>query len=125
MPSMKRTYLKKANPRVKPVAGSATDVPGIVRNVIDSIRKEGDAAVRRHSNTFDRWSPQSFKLSEAEIEHIMSQVPEQIINDIKTVQANVRKFATAQKESIRDFELEMTPGVFLGQKNNPIDSVGA
>lgn len=48
----------------------------------------------------------------------------QIIKDIHSVQKNVRKFAQAQRDSIRDFEIEMEPGVFLGQKNNPIEKVG-
>ncbi|CAI4212667.1 unnamed protein product [Parascedosporium putredinis] len=123
---MPRTYLKKSDPQVTPNGGSPTfDVSTIVKGVIDSIRSEGDDAVRRYSEQFDKWSPASFKLSQAEIEHAISQCSEQVITDIKQVQANVRKFATAQKDSIKEFELEMAPGVFLGQKNNPIDSVGA
>ncbi|KAM0277825.1 hypothetical protein ACHAQH_005529 [Verticillium albo-atrum] len=55
----------------------------------------------------------------------MAQVPDQVVKDIKEVQANVRKFAEAQKESIKEFEVEISPGVVLGHKNNPIDSVGA
>lgn len=122
---MSPTYLKKATGAAKPTNGSPADVPSIVKEVIDSIRLEGDAAVRRYSEKFDRWSPVSFKLSKREVEHAISQVPAQTIEDIKTVQANVRAFAVAQRESLKDFEVEMTPGVFLGQKNNPINSVGA
>ncbi|KAK1767554.1 putative histidinol dehydrogenase protein [Phialemonium atrogriseum] len=122
---MSPTYLKKATGAAKPTNGSPADVPSIVKEVIDSIRLEGDAAVRRYSEKFDRWSPGSFKLSKLEVEHAISQVPAQTIEDIKTVQANVRAFAVAQRESLKDFEVEMTPGVFLGQKNNPINSVGA
>ncbi|KAH8688410.1 histidinol dehydrogenase [Ilyonectria robusta] len=122
---MPRTYLKKATPPVKPASGSAADVPTIVKGAIDTIRAEGDAAVRRYSEKFDKWTPQSFKLSESEIQYAISQVPAQVIEDIKTVQSNVRKFAVAQKDSIKDFELEMAPGVILGQRNNPIESVGA
>ncbi|KAK7414031.1 hypothetical protein QQX98_007063 [Neonectria punicea] len=122
---MPRTYLKKATPPVKPASGSSADVPTIVKGVIDTIRSEGDAAVRQYSEKFDKWSPKSFKLSESEIQHAISQVSPQIIDDIKTVQANVRKFAVAQKDSLKDFELEMAPGVILGQRNNPIESVGA
>ncbi|KAK0384833.1 hypothetical protein NLU13_7311 [Sarocladium strictum] len=126
---MARTYLKKPAAAEAPKTNGSSpslDVPGIVKGVIDSIRTEGDSAVRRYSEQFDKWSPASgFRLSVAEIEKIISQVPEQVIQDIKTVQANVRKFAEAQRETVKDFELEISPGVFLGQKNNPIESVGA
>ncbi|KAM0558069.1 hypothetical protein ACHAPJ_005236 [Fusarium lateritium] len=125
---MTRTYLKRpsgSDSAGKITNGSKPDVVGIVKGVIDSIREEGDEAVRRYSEQFDKWSPSSFKLSKKDIEKVMTQVPEQTIQDIKTVQSNVRKFAEAQLNSIKEFELEMAPGVFLGQKNNPIDSVGA
>ncbi|RYP00589.1 hypothetical protein DL764_006463 [Monosporascus ibericus] len=123
---MARTYLKKATAgSAIPANQSSVDVPGIVKGVIDTIRRDGDAAVRQYSEKFDNWSPESFKLSKAEIEHAISQVPAQIIQDIKDVQANVRRFALAQKQSLQDFEIETAPGVFLGQRNNPISSVGA
>ncbi|KAK4041500.1 histidinol dehydrogenase-domain-containing protein [Parachaetomium inaequale] len=112
-------------PTGRPTGASYADVPTIVQGVIDSIRSEGDAAVRRYSEKFDSWTPTSFKLSQADIDHAISQVPPQVIADIKTVQASVRTFALAQKESLKEFELEITPGVFLGQKNNPIEAVGA
>lgn len=99
-------------------------VATIVKNVIDDIRINGDSAVRSYSGRFDKWSPKSFKLSQEDIESVISKVDAQIIEDIKTVQANVRKFAEAQKDSLKDFELEISPGVFLGQKNNPIKNVG-
>jgi histidinol dehydrogenase len=101
------------------------DVHAVVKDVIDSVRNQGDAAVRTYSERFDKWTPPSFKLSQAEIESAMSAVSQQTIEDIKQVQHNVRTFAQAQRESIRDFELEIAPGVHLGQKNNPIDAVGA
>ncbi|CAI7676497.1 unnamed protein product [Penicillium pancosmium] len=101
------------------------DTPAIVRGVINDIRANGDAAVRQYSEKFDKWSPASFKLSQEEIQEIISSVPKQIIDDIKQVQENVRTFARAQKDSIKEFELEIRPGVHLGQKNVPINSVGA
>lgn len=122
---MSPSYLKKSTGPAKAANGSPADVPKIVKEVIDTIRLQGDAAVRHYSEKFDRWSPASFKLSKEEVEHAISQVPAQTIEDIKTVQANVRAFAVAQRESLKDFEIETAPGVFLGQKNNPINSVGA
>ncbi|CAK7221833.1 hypothetical protein SBRCBS47491_004663 [Sporothrix bragantina] len=123
---MTRTYLKKATPvTATATTSSPVDVPAIVRSVIDDIRRDGDAAVRTYSVKFDKWSPASFKLSAAEIDDIVATVPQQTLNDIRTVQANVRRFAEAQRESLKDFEIETSPGVFLGQRNNPVQSVGA
>jgi histidinol dehydrogenase len=101
------------------------DTTSIVRDVIDNIRAKGDAAVRTYSEKFDKWSPASFKLSQKEIQDIISTVPQQVLDDIKQVQHNVRTFALAQKASIKEFEMEIRPGVHLGQKNIPINSVGA
>lgn len=103
----------------------AVDKAGIVRGVIDDIRANGDKAVRVYSEKFDKWSRASFKLSQEEIDNIIATVPQQIIDDIKEVQENVRKFALAQRNSIKDFEVETKPGVFLGQKSIPIQNVGA
>lgn len=106
-------------------SSTTTDVPTIVKSVIDDVRANGDSAVRQYSERFDRWSPASFKLSQADIEAAIVQVPEQTIRDIKEAQANVRGFALAQKDSQKDFEVELRPGVRLGQKNVPINRVGA
>ncbi len=107
-------------------AGEAhADVPTIVASVIDSIRTSCDTALRSYSKKFDNWSPPSFKLSKDEIEEIVKGLPAQVIMDIKEVQQNVKTFAEAQRKSLREFEIEIQPGVFLGQKNIPINSVGA
>lgn len=104
---------------------STVDTSAVVRGVINDIRANSDKAVRTYSEKFDKWSPESFKLSPDEIQQIISTVPQQIIDDIKQVQENVRTFALAQRASLKDFELEIRPGVHLGQKNIPINSVGA
>ncbi|KAL1641680.1 hypothetical protein SLS58_005958 [Diplodia intermedia] len=104
---------------------SSDKVSQIVRGVIDDIRQNGDAAVRAYSEKFDNWSPASFKLSAEQIRDSISQVSPQTIADIKQAQHNVRAFAEAQRASIKDFEVEIQPGVFLGQRNNPISSAGA
>lgn len=113
----------KPDHKSKPSAPSL-DVPAIVRGVIEDIRQNGDAAVRQYSEKFDKWSPESFKLSAKDIDEIIGTVPEQIIADIKTVQSNVRKFAEAQKATLTEVEVETEPGVFLGHKNIPIQNVG-
>lgn len=122
---MMPNYLKTGSPSTAASSSSApTNVPSVVSSVIEDIRNNGDSAVRSYSKKFDKWSPPSFKLSLQEIKDIISSLPEQVIKDIKEVQCNVRTFAQAQKESLKEFELEIHPGVFLGQKNVPINSVG-
>lgn len=118
-------YLKsKAAPAVNN-GTAAVDVASIVRGVIEDIRIRGDEAVRKYSTQFDKLSPESFRLLAQQIKDIISTVSEQTIDDIKTVQNNVKTFALAQRESLKDFELKIRPGVFLGQKNIPIGAVGS
>ncbi len=116
--------LKSPVPHDEDVARLAS-VRATVTQVIADVRERGDAAVREYSATFDRWEPDSFRLSGAEIERIVATVPEQAIADIATVQGRVRTFAQHQRDSLRDFEVEMSPGVHLGQKNLPVAAVGA
>ncbi len=118
------TYLKKPDAVDKSIA-SNDEVKAVVSDVIADIRANGDAAVRKYSEKFDKWSPKSFRLSHAQIAEIVAGVPEQVIKDIEFVQTQVRNFATKQRESITDFEVETLPGVTLGQKNVPIQAVGA
>jgi sulfopropanediol 3-dehydrogenase len=89
------------------------------------IRERGDAAVREYSERFDGWSPDSFRLNHEEIEKIVAGVPDQTLDDIRTVQERVRRFAQHQKDSLQDFEVETEPGVFLGQRNIPVAASGA
>lgn len=105
--------------------GNAPNVASIVSSVIEDVRANGDTAIRHYSEKFDRWSPPSFKISKQDIQEIISKVPAQVILDIKEVQKNVRAFAEAQRKSLSEFELEIHPGVHLGQKNIPVNSVGA
>ncbi len=102
-----------------------SDVAEVVATVIDDVRQRGDDAVRHYSEKFDRWSPESFRLSPEEIDRIISTVPDEVLDDLRTVQANVRNFAQHQLASMRDFEVETQPGVFLGQKHLPIAATGA
>ncbi|KAL9943673.1 hypothetical protein D7B24_007254 [Verticillium nonalfalfae] len=117
-------YIKSAQRTSAGFAASSPEVATLVSNVISEIRTQGDAAVRKYSAKFDSWDRPSFKLSQKEIDEAIAQVSPQVISDIKEVQENVRKFALAQLASLTEFELEIQPGVFLGQKNNPINRVG-
>jgi sulfopropanediol 3-dehydrogenase len=96
-----------------------------VAEVIADVRANGDDAVRRYSEKFDSWSPESFRLSEDDVERIIARVPDQVVEDIRTVQDNVRRFAQHQRDSLHDFEVETMPGVFLGQRTMPVDAAGA
>ncbi len=100
-------------------------VSDTVRTILADISSRGDEAVREYSAKFDKWTPESFRLSLEQIEEIIAGVPEQVLTDIKTVQANVRRFAQAQRDTLVDFEIETQPGVHLGQRQIPIAAVGA
>ncbi|MEO6712281.1 MAG: histidinol dehydrogenase [Mycobacteriales bacterium] len=107
------------------VTAGREQVAETVRQIIAEVRERGDAAVREYSDQFDRWSPESFRLDAAAIERIIAGLPSQVIEDIATVQANVRRFAELQRQSMSEFEIETAPGVHLGQKHVPIRSAGA
>ncbi|PWY94370.1 histidinol dehydrogenase 1 [Aspergillus sclerotioniger CBS 115572] len=118
-------YLKSRSQTTNQSTSSQVDVSTVVKGVIDDVRADGDLAVRKYSEKFDNWSPASFKLSQSDIDASIAACPQQTIEDIKEVQRNVRAFAQAQRDFIQDFEYEIQPGVYLGQKNLPINSVGA
>lgn len=99
-------------------------VKEIVENIISDIEKRGDEAVSQYSGQFDKWTPKSFRMSREEIDACYEQLTEQEISDIKWAQKQVRNFATIQRESMKDVEVETLPGVVLGHKNIPVDSVG-
>lgn len=121
---MSTTYLKSA-PGKAGRASTNDQVRQTVTGVIADIRDRGDAAVREYSERFDKWSPDSFKLGSEEIDKIISTLPQQTIDDIKTVQDRVRGFARHQRDSLADFEVETEPGVFLGQRSIPVARAGA
>ena len=102
-----------------------TDVADSVRSIIADIRESGDEAVRRYAEKFDNWSPESFRLDDAQIEQIMATLDPQVIDDIVFVQNQVRNFAQVQRDSLVDVEVETLPGVFLGQKHVPVQAAGA
>lgn len=117
------TYLKRGatEDETEAAAGKVRD---IVTDILSRIGKEGDAAVRHYSETFDKYSPESFRLSDAEIQACVDSLDEQTITDIKFAQTQIRKFAEAQLASLQDVEIETIPGVRLGHKNIPIENVG-
>ncbi|MEO1550442.1 MAG: histidinol dehydrogenase, partial [Pseudomonadota bacterium] len=117
------TYLKTG----KAEADRAEDdqkVRAIVEAALAEIDTDGDAAVRRFSEKFDSFSPESFRLSQDQIEDLIAQVSPQDMADIQFAQDQVMAFARAQRASMTDIEVEPMPGVILGHKNIPVQSVG-
>ncbi|MBT7426799.1 MAG: histidinol dehydrogenase [Betaproteobacteria bacterium] len=105
-------------------AADVAEIRSVVEDILADIEKSGDKAVRSLSKRFDKWNPKDFKLSKAEIEDCMKSLSKQVIDDIKFAQAQVRNFAQIQRDALRDVEVETMPGVVLGHKNIPINSVG-
>jgi sulfopropanediol 3-dehydrogenase len=95
-----------------------------VEEILADIEARKDAAVRDLSQKFDNWSPQNFHLAPHEIERAISQVAKRDLDDIKFAQAQVRNFAHKQKNTMRDLEVETLPGVVLGHKHIPVNSIG-
>ncbi|MEM7254296.1 MAG: histidinol dehydrogenase [Pseudomonadota bacterium] len=100
-------------------------VRATVEGLLDDIDRRGDAAVREYSERFDKWTPESFRLERAEIERCYHELSARQIDDIKFAQTQIRNFATIQKGALRDVEEETMPGVVLGHKNIPVNSVGS
>ncbi len=105
-------------------AEDAARVKALVEAVLADIQARGDAAVREYSARFDKWSPAAFRLSQAEIEACFAQLTPRQVDDIRFAQAQVRGFAEHQRAALRDIEVETMPGIVLGHRNIPIDTVG-
>jgi len=105
-------------------ASDAQRVKATVEGILAEIEARGDAAVRELSATFDKWAPANFRLSQAEIEACIASLSAREIDDIKFAQAQIRGFALVQKAALQDVEVETMPGVVLGHKNIPVNSVG-
>ena len=99
-------------------------VKAIVEDTLGDIEARGDAAIRELSEKFDKYSPASFKLSDDEIKALIAEVSPRDLDDIRFAQDQVRQFAEAQRASMIDIEVETMPGVILGHKNIPVQSVG-
>src|SRR5260370_4628239 len=95
-----------------------------VESILAEVEARRDAAVRELSQKFDNWSPPSFKLIAPEIERAISQLRERDLDDIKFAQAQVRNFSQKQEETLRYLEVETLPGVVLGHRHIPVNSIG-
>jgi sulfopropanediol 3-dehydrogenase len=95
-----------------------------VESILAQVEERKDAAIRELSEKFDKWSPKDFHLSPAEVERAIAQVPKRDIEDIKFAQAQVRNFAQKQRDTMLDLEVETLPGVVLGHRHIPVNSIG-
>jgi sulfopropanediol 3-dehydrogenase len=96
----------------------------VVAGILADVEARGEAAIRDMSTKFDHWSPTKFRLTDDQIAEIVSSLRQQTIDDIKWAQTQVRRFANIQKSALQDIEVETIPGVILGHKNIPVNSVG-
>jgi len=116
-------YIKKGKSQTE-VAEADAKVRRIVEETLDDIAARGDAAVRQYSERFDEWSPSSFRLTPGEISECYERVPPATQDDIRFAQEQIGNFARVQRDALRDVEVETLPGVTLGHKNIPVNSVG-
>jgi len=115
--------LKSAKPESERAEDDAR-VRATVEAALGDISARSDAAVREMSQKFDSHAPESFRLSAEDIDIALSRVSKRDLEDICFAQAQVRNFAEKQREALRDIEVETLPGVVLGHKNIPANSVG-
>ncbi|MEI4261445.1 histidinol dehydrogenase [Roseovarius sp. D0-M9] len=116
-------YLKRGKSEAERSEDDAK-VRGIVESTLADIEARGDEAIRELSEKFDGYAPDDFRLTPSQIEAAMQKVTAQEMDDIKFAQKQIRRFAEAQRASMTDIEVETMPGVILGHKNIPVQSVG-
>lgn len=117
------SYLKQGK-SASQIRSEDLKVKTTVAKIIKDIDDGGDAAVRAYSESFDHWTPENFRLSPEEITSIVNRLPGEVRDDIRFAQKQIRFFAEQQLASVSDIEIETMPGVFLGHKNIPVNSVG-
>jgi sulfopropanediol 3-dehydrogenase len=117
------TWLKRGKPEAERAADDA-QVRATVESVLADISARGDAAVRDLSVKFDKYDPPAFRLTQSEIEAAVQKVAPRDIEDIRFAQTQIRRFAEVQRASMTDVEVETLPGVILGHRNIPVQSVG-
>ncbi|UWQ16836.1 histidinol dehydrogenase [Jannaschia sp. M317] len=116
-------YLKTSRPDTERAEDDAK-VRAIVEGTLADIEARGDLAVRDLSEKFDGYTPDAFRLTQDQIDALIAEVAPRDLEDIKFAQQQVRNFAQAQRDSMLDIEVETMPGVILGHKNIPVQSVG-
>ncbi|MBV9786406.1 MAG: histidinol dehydrogenase [Acidisphaera sp.] len=105
-------------------AGDDRKIRAIVEQLLNEIEQRGDAAVRELSVRFDRWEREDFRLTDQEIRDCLAELSTRDLDDIRFAQEQVRNFALHQRAALQDIEVETLPGVILGHRNIPVQSVG-
>jgi sulfopropanediol 3-dehydrogenase len=116
-------FLKRSKPESEKAEDDAK-VRTVVETTLADIAARGDVAVRELSQKYDKYQPQRFRLTGSEIEAAMNKVSTRDMDDIKFAQTQIRRFAEVQRDSMTDIEVETLPGVILGHRNIPVQSVG-
>ena len=116
-------YLKKGQDAAS-LAAADGQVRATVETILADIEKRGDQAVREYSKRFDQWDPADFLLSQDAIAQAMGRLSARELEDIRFAQAQIRRFAEIQRQSMQDVEVETRPGVVLGHKHIPVNNVG-
>jgi sulfopropanediol 3-dehydrogenase len=106
------------------IAEDDAKIRATVEGILADIAQRGDTAVRELSIRFDRWDREDYRLTDQEIRDCLSQLTQRNLDDIRFAQEQVRNFAEHQRASMKDVEVETLPGVILGHKNIPVNSVG-
>jgi sulfopropanediol 3-dehydrogenase len=117
------THLKRGKPEAERAEDDAK-VRASVEGILADIEARGDGAVRELAEKFDGYAPASFRLTPSEIDAAMQKVSTRDMEDIRFAQTQIRRFAQAQRASMTDVEVETLPGVILGHRNIPVQSVG-
>jgi len=116
-------YLKRGMD-ASAIKAADANVRETVESILAQVEERKEVAIRELSEKFDKWSPKDFHLSPAEVERAIAQVPTRDIEDIKFAQAQVRNFAQKQRDTMLDLEVETLPGVVLGHRHIPVNSIG-
>jgi sulfopropanediol 3-dehydrogenase len=116
------THLKTA--ANEPLA-SDPKVRDVVSQILLDVEREGEAAVRRYSERFDRWAPERFVMRREDIDRRVAEVPDDLRAHIDLAAGQIRRFAEAQRSTLQDMEIETLPGIVLGHRHVPVSAVGA
>ena len=116
------THLKTA--ANEPLA-SDPKVRDVVSQILLDVEREGEAAVRRYSERFDRWTPERFVMRREDIDRRVAEVPDDLRAHIDLAADQIRRFAEAQRSTLQDMEIETLPGIVLGHRHVPVSAVGA
>ncbi len=100
-------------------------VAEVVSRILLDVERDGEAAVRRYSQQFDNWTPDRFTVSKREIGRGYEAVAPALREHIDIAASQIRRFAEAQRATLLDLEIETLPGLTLGHRHIPVDSVGA